>query len=99
MDINKLTLEMLEGCYKEAIQNDLLYVAVKIQMQGFEEPEVIINRKENYETKLAYYKKAYNEDLTLKAFNGIKIIECCNGDSYKTIEEQLRQTNTTIPNK
>jgi hypothetical protein len=37
------------------------------------EPEIIINPRENFDTKLAYYKNAYNEDLTLKAKPEIKI--------------------------
>lgn len=38
------------------------------------EPEIIINPMENAENKLAYYAKAYNEDLTLKANPSIKIV-------------------------
>jgi hypothetical protein len=37
------------------------------------EPEMIINPKANFEEKLAYYEKAYNEDLTMKAAPHIKI--------------------------
>lgn len=37
-------------------------------------PEIILNPKENFENKLAYYQNAYNEDLTLKANPSIRII-------------------------
>ena len=59
--------------YKECCINGANFVG-KIQMQGFEKPEIIINERANFKTKFDYYKKAYNEDLTLKTFNGIKIV-------------------------
>ena len=58
-------------------------------MDGFTKPEIIINESENFDSKLAYYKKAYNEDLTLKAFNGIKIIGFTFGDNFSEIEDDL----------
>lgn len=36
-------------------------------------PELIVNAPENFETKMAYYSRAYNEDLTLKNNPAIKI--------------------------
>ena len=84
-----MNLLNLDSCFKTAIKKDMKYVGVKIKMQGFIEPEVIINQKENFEDKLAYYKKAYNEDLTLKTFNGIKIVNFAYGNSYEEIENAL----------
>ena len=84
-----LTMTDLESVFNQAIGLGVNYIGVRIQMQGFDEPEVIINPKENFETKLAYYKKAYNEDLTLKTFNGIKIIGCEYGDSFNEIADWL----------
>lgn len=84
-----LKMKDLELCFQDAIINDWIYVAVKIQMEGFAEPEIIINSRENFETKLAYYKKAYNDDLTLKSFNGIKIIGFTCADEYEDIESEL----------
>lgn len=37
-------------------------------------PEVIVNPAVNIAAKIAYYKTAYNEDLTLKANPAIKIV-------------------------
>lgn len=85
----KLTLNDLEDCFKFAKELNEKFVGIKIQMQGFEKPELIINQKENFDTKLEYYKKAYNEDLTLKAFNGIKIIGFTYGNEFQDIEKDL----------
>jgi hypothetical protein len=58
-------------------------------MEGFEKPEVIINPKQNFDTKLTYYIKAYNNDLTLKSFNGIKIVDFAIGDDFDDIQWML----------
>ena len=84
-----LTMTDLESTFTKAIELGYNYIGVRIQMQGFDEPEVIINPKENFESKLEYYKKAYNEDLTLKTFNGIKIIGFEYGDSFGEIADWL----------
>lgn len=84
-----LTINHLINCFNGAKENGAKYVAVKIQMQGFEEPEVIINKRENFDTKLEYYKKAYNEDLTLKTFNGIKIVGFTFANCFEGIEKDL----------
>ena len=85
----KSAIEKLKECFETAKQNGKKYVGVKIEMQGFEKPEVIINQSENFDTKLAYYIKAYNDDLTLKTFNGIKIIGFCHGNSFSDIQSNL----------
>lgn len=79
----------LEKCFYEASHNGAKYVGVKIQMQGFQKPEIIINEHENFESKFAYYKKAYNDNLTLKTFDGIKIVGFTYGDSFEGIEKDL----------
>ena len=84
-----LTLENLEGCFISAKKRKCIYVGVKIEMQGFEKPEIIINQVENFDTKLEYYKKAYNDDLTLKTFNGIKIIGFTYANNFEGIEDDL----------
>jgi len=84
-----LTMENLERCFESAKEQGYTYVGTKIKMEGFEEPEVIINPNANFDKKLEYYKNAYNNDLTLKSFNGVKIIGFTFGDSYDEIEMDL----------
>ena len=55
-------------------------------MKGFRDPEIIINSYENFDSKLEYYKKAYDEDLKLKTFDGIRITDFTYGDSFAKIE-------------
>jgi hypothetical protein len=86
---SELSLTELENCIEKAYNNGARYIGVKIQMEGFEQPEIIINQRDNFKSKLAYYKKAYNEDLTLKTFNGIKIIGFDYADSYEKLEYSL----------
>lgn len=85
----ELNINNLEKCFYEASTQGKKYVGVKIEMQGFPKPEIIINENENFDSKFAYYKKAYNEDLTLKTFNGIKIVGFTYGDSFIDVERDL----------
>lgn len=48
-------------------------VFVLIEMPELEVPEMIVNSYENIDFKLKYYKEKYNEDLTMKVANAIKI--------------------------
>ena len=84
-----LTIDNLEKCFYEASKQDKRYVGVLIQMQGFTAPEVIINRNENFDSKFAYYKKSYDENLVLKSFSGIKIIGFTHANSFVDIEKDL----------
>ena len=58
-------------------------------MKGFPKPEIIINENANFDSKFDYYRKAYNEDLTLKTFSGVKIVGFTYGDTFKEIEKDL----------
>ena len=84
-----LTMKNLENVFETAKKSKNKYIGVKIEMEGFERPEVIINPSENFETKLAYYKKTYDKDLVLKSFKGIKIVGVINGNDYAWIESSL----------
>ena len=88
------TMSELENIFQEAKKKDAKYVMVKIAMQGFEKPEVIVNPKENIDSKLEYYKKAYKEDLHLKTFDGIQIVEAgyINNIQEEKAWEDFRET-------
>ncbi len=84
-----MKLSNLENCVIAAKENKAKYIAVLINMEGFLKPEVIINSEENFDTKLAYYKQAYTDDLILKTFSGIKIVGFTYGNSFKDVEDDL----------
>lgn len=86
-----LKMEHLINCFEAAKQQKSKYVAVKIYMEGFEKPEIIINSIENFDKKLEYYKNAYDEDLKLKAVPTIKIIGFTFGDLFENIEKSLME--------
>lgn len=69
-----VTLEELEKCFNGAVNEEAEYVAVQIEMDGFPSDEVIINDKHNIDSKLAYYKKTYNEDLEHRYTPGTRIV-------------------------
>lgn len=84
-----LTMKNLESCFEDAKRLGYEYVAVKIDMRGFKKPEIIINKKENFDDKLDYYKNTYDDNLVLKSFNGIRITGFIYADTFEDIEDDL----------
>lgn len=91
-------IKELEECFINAVKENKNYVGVLVEMQGFEAPELIINGRANFETKLAYYLKAYNEDLTLKTFNGIRILACNSGYSLDELNTKISRDYRRVTN-
>jgi len=83
-------LSKLENCFNAAKETNQKFVGVLIQAPGAEKPELIVNENENIDAKLAYYKKAYNEDLTLKAVNEIRIIGYAFGSNLDDVYSYLK---------
>ena len=79
--------EQLIEVFNEAVQLFSDFVAVAIETRGSEGIEIIINPRENLRDKLEYYKKAYNNDLVLNTFDGIKIISACSFDMDTNFED------------
>lgn len=59
---------------------ELLVLEIKLYDS---EPEIQVNPKANFETKLKYIEGAYNNDLTLKTNSNIKIVSY----EFLTIED------------
>lgn len=89
-------MEHLEYCIVGAMECDYKYIGMKIAMKGFEKPEIIINERENFKSKLNYYKMAYDDNLNLKACSGIKIIDIAFGDTFADIEKRLMNSEIDI---
>lgn len=57
-----------------AMENDYKFIAVIIKDDRLKKPEIIINMAENMEEKFKYYLDAYDDVLTLKTCEHIRII-------------------------
>jgi hypothetical protein len=82
-----LKLENLEKCFYEASVKGAKYVGVKIQMQKFEEPQIIIDPNINFDKRFSYYEEVFGENL--ESGQGNKIIGFTHGDSFEEIEKDL----------
>lgn len=51
----------------EGRERGKLFMIVKIETEGNPGPETIVNGHENFDAKLSYYDKAYNDDMELIA--------------------------------
>lgn len=72
--------EQLIEIFNDAIEFGSRYTAVEVQTKGSEKSEIIINLYENFKNKLEYYIKAYNDDLVLNTFDGIRIVSAISLD-------------------
>lgn len=63
----------LEKVFEEA-KNNNLDIALELTVPTCEATEIIIVKNENLDYKLNYYKESYNENLELKRFSEIKIL-------------------------
>lgn len=85
-----LTMHNLEKCFEAGIEKNANFIAIRVSCVDMPEDELIINPIENAEDKLEYYKKAYSDDLTLKAApQTISITGFTYGDTLGDIEEDL----------
>jgi hypothetical protein len=87
------TFEQMEICFNFAITNNTDYIGVLIEMEGFNDAEVIINSRANIADKLEYYKKTYDENLNHKFAKGIRITGFTYGDSFAKIQSYLSTFN------
>lgn len=58
----------------ETAKEQELDIAIEVTVEGQESTELIMNRNASIENKLAYYKEAYNEDLTHKNNANVRIV-------------------------
>lgn len=66
--------------YEGAMRQGYRYIGVEVMVEGNTEPEYIINKASNFNSKLEYYKKAYNDNMQLIANNSITIVDIIVGN-------------------
>lgn len=84
--------EQLMNAFKEWIEYKVDYFAVSVETNGNPELEIIANPFSNLQNKMEYYEKAYDDNLVLKTYNGIRIVGACGFDKdveWETIMENL----------
>jgi hypothetical protein len=78
--MSRPTKEMLEKCFKRAMQDKSDYVGVAIKMPFSDGLELIINPRSNFRSKLEYYQQAYDDNLEHRNAEGIRIVGFSHGD-------------------
>lgn len=79
----------LREIFNFALEHKKKYVGVAIETRGMEKPEYIINPYENIAQKLVYYVGAYNDDMVLKSYDGIRITRAAAADTVEELIELL----------
>lgn len=85
-----LTMNNLENCFNAAAEHNAKYVAILVRVPNAPESEIIINKRENFEAKMDYYRITYDHELSHKVVgDSLKIIGLSFGDSFEEIEREL----------
>lgn len=88
--------ETLIDCFEQAKKLNAVYIGVLVETRGSEKPEIIINPRENFDSKLEYYKNAYNDDMVLKTYDGIRITKIDYGNSFHQLECSLLHSGCMV---
>ncbi len=83
--------DQLNEIFEQAFINDDEYIAVLVQFDNRDKPEIIINHKSNFHYKLNYYNSVYDFVLDHKHANNVRITDACSGNSLSEIEYVLTE--------
>lgn len=86
MQGKNLTKYNLDYCFSNAITSGAKYIGLMVQLPHATAPEVIINPRSNFTSKLKYYHENYNENLEHNHDSKVKIIGITYGDDFEEIE-------------
>lgn len=85
--------EQLMDAFKEWVESNVDYFAVSIETKGNPDLEIIVNPFSNLKNKMEYYQNAYDDNLVLKTYDGIKIVGACGFDNDSDWEDILETLN------
>ena len=85
----ELTIKNLENCFNRALENNANYLGIKVQLEERFCSQIIINERNNFDSELDFFKKTYNENLTHKHGEKIKIVGFTYGNTFEEIERDL----------
>lgn len=89
MKYNDFKLPYLTNIFEMAVEVGAKYVAVMVEFEGQDAPEIIINPIENALDKIDYYKNTYDYNLNHRYSKGIRIVNASYGDNFGVIEYEL----------
>jgi hypothetical protein len=76
-------------CIENFFNGSNEFVGIQLTIPNAPGCEIIINPKENFKEKLAYYKKTYDEDGVHKHVPSIKIIGWSCGNTFQELQDGL----------
>lgn len=87
--MQEMTIKNLKQAFKEAKEANAQYIGVSIQLPECGEPEIIINPQPNFDEKLKYYERVYDEQLRLHVVPAIRIVGWHYADTFAEIQGAL----------
>lgn len=89
MSYKDFKLPHLKNIFHMAVEVGAKYVAVMVEYEYSDSPEIIINPIENALDKIEYYQNTYDYDLNHRYSKGIRIVNASYGDNFGVIEYEL----------
>lgn len=87
--MGEMTLsEGLKLCFKNAIKNNDKLIVVFVEFEEGKKSEIIINERMNFDYKLEYYLKTYDENLIHKHCKDIKIVDFMSVKSFTDLAKR-----------
>ena len=80
--------QQLMECFDVAMRYYQQFMAVKIKTPN-KKTEVIIFKRDNFDSKRDYYNNFYDENLRLKRNKKVQIVEFCCSNNLEEIEIEL----------
>ncbi|WP_018250328.1 hypothetical protein [Orenia marismortui] len=84
-----LSKENLINCFEIAKKENAEMIGVLVEVKENELPELIVNPNTNFDGKLEYYKKTYDDNLNHKFADGIKIVGFTHADTLQEVGKLL----------
>ena len=66
----------------EKAKEQKLDISIEVTVEGQENTEIIMNRNASIDNKIIYYKETYNEDLTDKNNENVRIVGISMGEYF-----------------
>lgn len=87
--MNEMTMNGLLNLSKSQWGKEAEWMAIEVTIPNAKATEIIINRRVNFEAKLAYYQEAYGEDLVDKHVPTIKIVSYAFAPTFESLQQEL----------
>lgn len=87
--MQEMTMEGFMRLFQSQWGQEANFMGIAVELPDTPEHEIIINPKANFEKKMTYYAKTYDNDLVMKVNPNIKIVNFAFGRTFAEVQAEL----------